>query len=263
MIPYPAIDPDLIRIGPFAVRWYGVMYLLGFTASYLLVKYQAAHRKLSFPPDFLETFYSYLIFGLIIGARLGYVLFYNLTFYIANPLDALALWHGGMSFHGGVIGSVLAGVWYCRRSRRDPWLMADLVAATAPIGIGLGRLGNFINAELYGRVTEVPWGMVFPGGGPLPRHPSQLYEFLLEGVVLFTVLWTVKDRSYRTGITVSLFIMLYGLFRIAVEFFREPDPQLGLLAGFFTMGQLLSAAMVLAGGMLLFVRMRSDRGQGG
>jgi phosphatidylglycerol:prolipoprotein diacylglycerol transferase len=262
MIPYPAIDPDIVRIGPFAVRWYGLMYLLGFTASYLLVKFQAARRNLSLPPDFLETFYTYLIFGLIIGARLGYVLFYNLSFYIDHPLDALALWHGGMSFHGGVLGSAAAGVWYCRRSRRDAWLMADLVAATAPIGLGLGRLGNFINAELYGRVTDVPWGMVFPGGGPLPRHPSQLYEFLLEGVVLFTVLWTVKDRFSRTGITLSLFVMLYGLFRIAAEFFREPDPQLGYIGGVFTMGQVLSTVMVFAGCLLWIARMRGvpDRG---
>lgn len=263
MIPYPAIDPDIIRIGPFAVRWYGLMYLLGFAASYLLVKYQAATRKLSFPPDFLESFYTFLIFGLIIGARLGYVLFYNLSFYRDHPLDMLALWHGGMSFHGGFIGSALAGIWFCRRTRRDPWLMADLVAATAPIGIGLGRLGNFINAELYGRMTSAPWGMVFPGGGPSPRHPSQLYEFALEGVLLFVILWTVKDRLRRTGMTAALFIILYGLFRIVAEFFREPDPQLGYIAGPFTMGQALSATMVFAGLVLLFVRMKNggERGE--
>ncbi len=257
MIAYPSIGPDIVRIGPFAVRWYGVMYLLGFAASYLLVRFQAVRRRLSLPPEFLDSFYTYLILGLIVGARLGYVLFYNLSFYREHPLDLFAVWQGGMSFHGGLIGSTVAGIWCCRRFKADPWLMADLVAATAPIGLGLGRLGNFINGELYGRVTDVPWAMVFPGGGPLPRHPSQLYELLLEGVVLFVVLWTVKARLPRTGMLTSLFVLLYGLFRIFVEFFREPDTQLGFVAGPFTMGQVLSSAMLLTGAVLLIVRSRT------
>jgi phosphatidylglycerol:prolipoprotein diacylglycerol transferase len=209
--------------------------------------------------DFLDSLYTFIVLGLIIGARLGYVVFYNLSFYIRNPLDIFALWEGGMSFHGGLIGSVLAGIWCCKRSEKDPWQVADLVTSTAPIGLGFGRLGNFINGELYGRVTDVPWAMVFPAGGPLPRHPSELYEFFLEGVVLFTILWVAKDRIRTTGVLTSLFIALYGVFRFAVEFFREPDPQLGFVLGPFTMGQVLSASMALAGALLLCQRLKKTR----
>jgi phosphatidylglycerol:prolipoprotein diacylglycerol transferase len=161
-----------------------------------------------------------------------------------------------MSFHGGFVGSIIAGVLFCRKAGVDFWQMADLVLATAPIGLGLGRLGNFINGELYGRVSNVPWAMVFPSGGPLPRHPSQLYEILLEGIVLFTVLWLLKDRDFRTGVLTSLFIIFYGTFRFIVEFFREPDVQLGFILGPLTMGQLLSSLMVLAGVTLLYLRAR-------
>ncbi len=256
MIPYPSINPDIIRIGPFAVRWYGLMYLIGFASSYALVKYQVKKKNISFSRDFLDSFYTFLIFGLVIGARLGYVIFYNLPFYVQHPLDIFAVWQGGMSFHGGLIGSVIAGIWCCRRYKTDPWLVADLVAVTAPIGLGLGRLGNFINGELYGRTTTVPWAMVFPGAGPLPRHPSQLYEFFFEGVALFTILWFLKDTVRKTGVLTALFITLYGSFRFVVEFFREPDPQLGFIAGPFTMGQVLSASMVAAGLVVYYVRQR-------
>jgi phosphatidylglycerol---prolipoprotein diacylglyceryl transferase len=261
MIPYPNIDPDIIRIGPIAVRWYGMMYLIGFVSSYLLVKYQIKKRGQrsggkgrDYPPAFLDSLYTYIVLGLMIGARLGYVVFYNLSFYIQHPLDVFAVWQGGLSFHGGLIGSVLAGIWCCRKFEKDPWQVSDLVMATAPIGLGLGRLGNFINGELYGRVADVPWAMVFPNGGPLPRHPSQLYEFLLEGVVLFSLLWTLKDKGFRPGVLTSFFIMIYGLFRIFVEFFREPDQQLGFIAGPFTMGQILSFSMVIIGAGIFFLR---------
>jgi phosphatidylglycerol:prolipoprotein diacylglycerol transferase len=254
MIPYPHIAPDIVRIGPFAVRWYGMMYLVGFTASYALVRYQAKNRGLALGGDFLDTLYTWLLFGLVIGARLGYVIFYDLSSYLSHPLEIFAVWHGGMSFHGGFIGSVLAGVWCSKRFKVDPWQVSDLVMVTAPIGLGFGRLGNFINGELFGRVTNVPWGMVFPTGGPLPRHPSQLYEFLLEGVVLFTILWIMKDRLHRTGRLTALFVMLYGIFRFVAEFFREPDPQLGFIAGPFTMGQLLSSLMIFTGMLLLYLR---------
>lgn len=257
MIPYPHIDPVIIRIGPLAVRWYGVMYLLGFTASYLLVRLQIKKKGLSFGQDFVDSLYSYLILGLLVGARLGYVFFYDLPEYISNPIEIFALWHGGMSFHGGLIGSVVAGVFFCRKSKVDSWQVADLVIATAPIGLGFGRLGNFINGELYGRVTDVPWSMVFPSGGPFPRHPSQLYEFLLEGVVLFGVLWALKDKGFRPGVLSALFLILYGIFRFVVEFFREPDAQLGYILGLFTMGQLLSASMIAAGLVILFFRKNS------
>jgi phosphatidylglycerol:prolipoprotein diacylglycerol transferase len=275
MIPYPNIDPDIIRIGPIAVRWYGMMYLIGFVSSYLLVKYQIKKQGQGprgkgpgarvkgqgsgvtgqeYPSAFLDSLYTYVVLGLMIGARLGYVVFYNLSFYIQHPLDIIAVWQGGLSFHGGLIGSVLAGIWCCRKFEKDPWQVSDLVMATAPIGIGLGRLGNFINGELYGRIADVPWAMVFPNGGPLPRHPSQLYEFLLEGVVLFSLLWTLKDKGFRPGVLTAFFIMIYGLFRIFVEFFREPDQQLGFIAGPFTMGQLLSLSMVIIGAGIFFLR---------
>lgn len=256
MIPYPHIDPVIIRIGPFAVRWYGVMYLIGFTSSYLLVNLQIKKKRLDFGRDFVDSLYSYLMLGLLLGARLGYVVFYDLPEYLRHPMEVFALWHGGMSFHGGLIGSVAAGIFFCKKSRVDFWQVSDLVIVTAPIGLGFGRLGNFINGELFGRAAKVPWAMVFPDGGPLPRHPSQLYEFFLEGVVLFTVLWILKDRGLRSGCLTSLFLMLYGIFRFTLEFFREPDVQLGYIFGPFTMGQLLSSAMIATGLVIFFLRKR-------
>jgi len=254
MVQFPNIDPVIVQIGPLAIRWYGLMYLFGFLSSYLLVRYQLSHParpgasgQAGLPDGFLDKLFTSLIIGLVIGARLGYVLFYDLRAYLAAPLDVLAVWRGGMSFHGGLIGSVIAGLWRCRSAGVDPWRVADLIVVTAPIGIGLGRLGNFINGELYGRVSDAPWAMVFPSGGPLPRHPSQLYELLLEGVVLFLVLWLLRPIVRREGLLTALFLLCYGVLRFAAEFFREPDPQLGLIAGPFTMGQLLSAAMILAG----------------
>jgi phosphatidylglycerol:prolipoprotein diacylglycerol transferase len=277
MIAFPNIDPDIVRIGPFALRWYGMMYALGFAASYLLVKYQIDKKgqgsrgkgqgarvkgqegrgpRTNIPEAFLDSLFTWLILGLILGARLGYVLFYDLASYLRAPLEIFAVWHGGMSFHGGLIGSLLAGVLCCRKYGADVGSIADLVIVTAPIGIGLGRLGNFINGELYGRVTDAAWGMVFPTGGPLPRHPSQLYEFALEGVLLFIILWSLKGRTFAPGSLCAFFLMLYGLFRFVVEFFREPDPQLGFIAAFLTMGQILSVFTALAGLTLFFILKR-------
>ena len=262
MIPYPHISPEILRIGPFAIgpfeigplaiRWYGLMYLIGFAASFLLVKYQIKKRGMAFGEEFVETLYTYLILGLLLGARIGYVLFYNASYYLQHPFEVFAITQGGMSFHGGFIGVVLAGLLFCKRYRANIWLVADLIAVTVPIGLGLGRLGNFINGELYGRVTDVPWAMVFPGEG-LPRHPSQLYEFCLEGVVLFVVLWMLKGK-FKPGTLFALFLILYGVFRIAVEFFREPDAQIGYILGMITMGQILSSLMILAGiGLCLLI----------
>lgn len=281
------MNPEIVRVGPFAIRWYGVMYLIGFTLSYLLVKYQikkrergeaigespegiskekllpTAHRLL--PVAQVASLYSYLILGLLIGARLSYVIFYNLPYYIQHPLEIFAVWHGGMSFHGGLIGSIIAGILFCKKFRLDFWQIADLVIVSAPIGLGLGRLGNFINGELYGRVTDVQWGMVFPAGGQLPRHPSQVYEFLLEGIALFVILWFLKDRKLKPGALSFLFLILYGSFRFFLEFFREPDSQLGFILGPFTMGQILSAVMVAMGiGLLVFKNVggNGDKGIG-
>lgn len=256
MIPYPRIDPDIVRIGPLAIRWYGVMYLIGFTASYLLVKYQLKRKKFTLGTQDVDSLFFYLLAGLIIGARLGYVIFYSLGDYLKSPLEVFAVWHGGMSFHGGLIGCIVAGIIFCRKYRVDFWQVSDLISVTAPIGLGLGRLGNFINGELYGRVTSVPWGMVFPSGGPLPRHPSELYEFLLEGVVLFLIIWFLKDKKLKPGTLTCIFLMLYGVFRFLVEFYRQPDPQLGFVFGPFTMGQALSSGMILCGAAILFYRRR-------
>ena len=203
----------------------------------------------------------YLAVGLIVGARLGYLLFYQADaygYYLRHPLEILAVWHGGMSFHGGLMGTVIAGWWFCRRKHLCFWAVADSVIITAPIGLGLGRLGNFINGELFGRPTHVPWGMVFPAGGPLPRHPSQLYEALLEGPVLLLLLWRLRKRHFRDGMMVVFFLFFYGVFRFFVEFFREPDPQLGFVLGFLTMGQILCIAMVAAALILAGLLRRSS-----
>ena len=252
MIPYPHIDPVIIRIGPFAVRWYGIMYILGFASSYFLTLYQIKKKSVALTRADLDDIYFWLVLGLLVGARLGYALFYNPDFYVHNPLEVFVLWHGGMSFHGGAIGTFVAGITVARRKKIPFLAMADLIIPGAPIGIGLGRLGNFINGELYGRPTDVPWAMVFPGAGTLPRHPSQLYEAFLEGALLFVILWFYKERRHRQGEAFALFLILYATFRIFCEFFREPDLQIGYLFGFFTMGQLLSLAMLMVGVLLKY-----------
>ncbi|NCO67814.1 MAG: prolipoprotein diacylglyceryl transferase [Nitrospirae bacterium CG_4_10_14_0_8_um_filter_41_23] len=259
MISYPDISPEIFRIGPFAVRWYGLMYLAGFVASYFLVTYQLRRKGLNLNKDIVLSLYSYLIIGLVAGARLGYVIFYNFPLYLQHPLEIFAVWQGGMSFHGGLLGSIMAGILACRKNKLAFWQMSDFLIVTAPIGLGLGRIGNFINGELYGRITNVPWAMVFPSGGPLLRHTSQIYEFLLEGVVLFIILWNLKDRQMNPGILSALFLILYSIFRFFVEFFREPDPQLGFILGPFTMGQLLSSIMVCIGVGVFYLRIRNEK----
>jgi phosphatidylglycerol:prolipoprotein diacylglycerol transferase len=249
------IDPILVELGPIRLSWYGLMYVFGFLISYLLVRYQMKRKDFGITKQEVDDFYFYLILGLIIGARLGYVLFYDLKFYLANPLEVFAIWHGGMSFHGGLIGVLIVGIVFSWRHNKSFWKIADLFIVTAPIGLGLGRIGNFINGELYGRVTQVPWGMIFPKGGPLPRHPSQLYESALEGGVLFFILWLVKDTKLPTGGLLALFLSLYGVFRFFVEFFRQPDAQLGFILGPFTMGQILSTCMII-GGIFLMIYLR-------
>jgi phosphatidylglycerol:prolipoprotein diacylglycerol transferase len=256
MLTYPQIDPIIFNIGPLAIRWYGLMYVLGFAASFLLVKKQIReHRQKDLAARF-DDLNLVLILAVVLGGRLGYVLFYNPGYYFSHPTEIIATWQGGMSFHGACLALFLAGWWFCRRHRLDFWITVDFYAATVPIGLGLGRLGNFINGELYGRVSNVPWAMVFPGGGPLPRHPSQIYESLLEGVLLFLLLWLNRQKPWRNGrphggwphgAISALFLIGYGLIRIFVENFREPDAQLGFLFGLVTMGQLLSAGMICCG----------------
>jgi phosphatidylglycerol:prolipoprotein diacylglycerol transferase len=261
MIPYPNIDPDLFRIGPLHIRWYGLMYVLGFIASYLLIPRQKRSREIGLQGSRVDSLIFYVFIGLIAGARLGYVLFYqyhDLGDFLRRPLEIIAIWHGGLSFHGGLIGCIVAGWLFCRKNKMPFRAVADSAVVTAPIGLGLGRIGNFINGELYGRPTDVPWAMIFPGGGPLPRHPSQLYEALLEGAVLFVLLWVLRKRDFPDGMMIAFFLFFYGAFRFFLEFFREPDAHLGFILGFLTMGQLLSAAMILAG-VALALRFKSKR----
>jgi phosphatidylglycerol:prolipoprotein diacylglycerol transferase len=247
------IDPILLELGPIRVSWYGLMYVFGFIGSYLLVRYQLKKKDFGITRVEIENLYFYLVLGLMIGARLGYILFYDLRTYLQDPLEMIAIWHGGMSFHGGLIGVLLVGILFSYKNKKSFWRLSDLLIVTAPIGLGLGRIGNFINGELYGRVTTLPWGMIFPKGGPLPRHPSQLYESALEGGVLFVILWFLKDnKRIPTGGLLALFLFLYGAFRFFVEFFREPDAHLGFILGPFTMGQILCSFMIL-GGMGLFL----------
>ncbi|MBV5317122.1 MAG: prolipoprotein diacylglyceryl transferase [Desulfobulbaceae bacterium] len=262
MLEIPTINPVLFSLGPLQIRWYGLMYVIGFTAAYLLVVHQAKKFVWDRILHKIDDLNLALIIGVIIGGRLGYVFFYNPAHYLSNPIEILAIWSGGMSFHGGCLGALMAGLIYCRRTGLNFWKAADLFVVTVPVGLFFGRLGNFINGELYGRPTEVSWGMIFPGGGPLPRHPSQLYEATLEGIVLFAILWTLKakpwqqpySRSWPHGTMLALFLTLYGLFRFLIEFFRQPDPQIGLLFLDFSMGQILCLTMIGAGILLWFVR---------
>jgi len=256
MLPYPNISPEILKIGPLSIRWYGLMYLIGFLCSYLIVKSEIKRRGLKVEKDFLENLYFYLILGLLIGARIGYVLFYNLSYYLQHPFEIFAIWHGGMSFHGGLLGVIFSAWIFTKIQKFDFFTLTDMLVLTAPIGLGLGRIGNFINGELYGRITDVPWAMIFPEGGHLPRHPSQLYEAGLEGALLFVILWFLKDKFNKSGLISSLFLILYGVFRFLVEFFREPDPQIGYILGIFTMGQILCSIMILAGLGLFFYRSR-------
>ena len=254
MLVHPNLNPIAFSIGPLHVRWYGLMYLVGFAAAYLLGRYRIKHGsagRITLP--ILDDFMFYVVLGVILGGRLGYVLFYKLGYYFHHPLEIFAVWHGGMSFHGGFLGVLLA-VWFLSRKHQLRWLeMTDFLAPLIPLGLAAGRMGNFINGELYGRVTDVAWGMVFssPGAGSLPRHPSQLYEFALEGLALFVVLWVFAARPRPVGASSAVFLIGYGVLRFVVEFFREPDDFLGFLALNLTMGQWLSAPMIVAGVFLL------------
>jgi phosphatidylglycerol:prolipoprotein diacylglycerol transferase len=262
MIPYPKINPVLVKIGPLEVRWYGVMYVLGFIASYFLLQKQERSRQLGLVGTVAQDLIFYLAVGLIVGARLGYILFYEYNdfgTYIRNPLEIIATWHGGMSFHGGLIGCVVAGLIFARRRNLPFWALADCTIVTAPIGLMLGRMGNFINGELLGLPSNVPWAMIFPAGGPVPRHPTQLYEAFAEGVVLFAVLWILRKRPFRDGTMVVFFLLFYGILRFIIEFFKEPDPQLGYILG-LTMGQILCLGMIAASGLLELYLRRKDSG---
>ena len=247
---FPSIDPVLIQIGPFAIRWYALAYIIGLVAGWRYVRRLVQRPGWQLTPLDVDDLLLYVTLGVVLGGRLGYVLFYRPGYYLSQPLEALAVWQGGMSFHGGVVG-VIAAMWLFARLRKRSFLeVGDAVVCAVPIGLFLGRIANFINGELFGRVTDVPWGMVFPHGGPEPRHPSQLYEAGLEGVVLFVVLavfaWRLRDPA-TAGRLSGIFLIGYALARSFAELFREPDAHLGFLWGGVTMGQLLSLPMLAVG----------------
>ena len=253
-IPFPAFDPVIVSLGPFAIRWYALAYIFGILLGWLYARAIVRCRTCWGGPapltalDF-DDFVLWVTLGVILGGRVGYVLFYNPAHFAANPLDIVQLWKGGMSFHGGFVGCVVAVVLFAR-SRGIPVLsLGDVTCAVAPIGLALGRVANFINGELWGRPTDVAWGVIFPGAGPLPRHPSQIYEAVLEGALLFVVLALLVRMGAlkRPGLTVGAFALGYGIARLLAELFREPDAQLGFLWGGLTMGMLLSLPMILAG----------------
>jgi phosphatidylglycerol:prolipoprotein diacylglycerol transferase len=248
MFVHPQFDPIAIKVGPLAVRWYGLMYLAGFIGGLLLGKYRARTRPdLGWTVLQVDEVLFYIVLGVIFGGRLGYVLFYKPDYYFSHPLEILYVWQGGMSFHGGFIGVMVAMFLFCRVMAK-PWLgVMDFVAPLVTPGLAAGRLGNFINGELVGRVTDVPWAMVFPQVDNQPRHPSQLYEFSLEGVMLFILLWWFSAKPRPRGAVSAMFLIGYGSFRFIAEFGREPDNFLGLLTFGMSMGQWLSAPMIVAG----------------
>ncbi|MDR6430485.1 phosphatidylglycerol:prolipoprotein diacylglycerol transferase [Brucella pseudogrignonensis] len=263
---FPNIDPIIFSIGPFAVHWYGLGYVIGIMFAWWYGKKLLRNHRLwannqpPMKPEALDDFVIWAALGVVIGGRLGYVLFYNPAYYFSNPLAIPAVWDGGMSFHGGILGTTIAMIWFARSRGIKVWSMFDVVAAGVPVGLGVVRVANFINDELWGRVSDVAWAVRFPNGGGLPRHPSQLYEAFLEGLVLFFILFLlvwVGKKLKAPGFIAGTFVLGYGLSRIIVEFFREPDAQLGyLFGGWLTMGMILSLPMVLIG---LWAMWRANR----
>jgi phosphatidylglycerol:prolipoprotein diacylglycerol transferase len=260
MLKYPDINPSIIKFGSLDIRWYGFLYIVGFLIGYIFLRKLLKYRKITLKKDEYENMLFRIMLGIIIGGRLGYILFYNLSYYFIHPLDILKVWEGGMSFHGGAIAVIILGYFFCKKHKLSFLQLADPVLPLASIGIGLGRLGTFINAELYGRVTNVPWAMIFPTDPQkLPRHPSQLYEIFLEGIVLFVVSFLMLRKISKPGIVFWTWIGLYGLFRFLVEFVREPDTQLGFVLGPLTMGQVLSLFMIISGIIALILLNRKSK----
>lgn len=242
------IDPVAFRIGSLEMHWYGLMYLLGFGIGWALGRYRASRPGSDWTKTEVDDLLTWTMLGVIVGGRLGYVLFYDLPAYLDHPLEIIKIWHGGMSFHGGLLGA-LGAFWYFAKSRKRTFLsVSDFVSPLVPQALFWGRLGNFINGELWGKATDLPWGMIFRNGGNIPRHPSQLYEALLEGVALFVVLWIYSSVRRKPGQVSGVFAIGYGLARMTVEFVRMPDAHIGYLAyGWLTMGQLLCVPLIIAG----------------
>jgi phosphatidylglycerol:prolipoprotein diacylglycerol transferase len=264
-IAFPVFDPVAFAIGPFVVRWYALAYIGGIVLGWIYARALIKNEKLWGGPSpislpQMDDFVLWVTIGIIVGGRTGYVLFYNPAFFIQHPAEIFELWKGGMSFHGGFLGCVVAVMVFARRNNIPILSLGDIVTAVGPIGLFLGRIANFINSELWGREAnpDLPWAMIFPNGGPIPRHPSQLYEATLEGVVLFTILAVMirMGALKRRGLILGSFIAIYGIARIIGEFFREPDPQLGFLWGGLTMGMVLSVPMIIAGIVIIVVALR-------
>ena len=257
MIHYPDIDPIAFHLGPLPVHWYGLMYLFGFMIGWALLIWRVKRFDYRMTAEMVSDLVFYVALGVILGGRLGYMFFYDFSNFVHHPLSVFKVYQGGMSFHGGLIGLCLA-LWLFAKKNHIPCLvLTDLLAPIGPVGLALGRIGNFINGELYGRVTHVPWGMIFPNGGPLPRHPSMLYEFFLEGIVIFICLWIYTLKPRAVGMASGLFLILYAIFRFAVECVRQPDQQLGFVAfGWMTRGQELCIPMLIIGIILLVVAKR-------
>jgi phosphatidylglycerol:prolipoprotein diacylglycerol transferase len=253
-IAFPPVDPVFLSIGPLEIRWYALAYVAGFVLGLWLCKKLALLVGKGLKAEHFDDFLTWAVIGTVLGGRLGYVLFYQYEYYLEQPLEALKIWHGGMSFHGGMLGVIIAAYLFARSRKISFFAFTDVLACVTPIGLGLGRLANFINSELYGRVTDVPWGVVFPNGGDLPRHPSQLYEASLEGLVLFALMMLfarIPSLREKTGLLSGLFLSHYAIFRFVAEFFREPDEQLGFLFAGATMGQLLCIPMFLFGEFII------------
>lgn len=257
MLIYPHLNPIAFEIGPLVVHWYGLMYLLAFFIAWLGLRYRVRQFQLGWDQHKISDLVFYAAVGVIIGGRLGYILFYNFLEFLHAPWIIFEVWRGGMSYHGGMIGVAIALWLWARHYQETYFAITDLVAPLVPLGLAFGRLGNFINGELWGRVTTLPWGMIYPHAGPLPRHPSEIYELLTEGVLLFIILWIYSNQRPPRRALSGAFLLGYGCFRIFCECFREPDSQLGfLIFPWLTMGQILSIPMVVLGGILLYLAYR-------
>ena len=251
MLVHPNIDPVLIQIGPLAVQWYGLMYLCGFAAAYLLANLRC--QRLGWNSDDVSDLIFYCAVGVILGGRIGYMLLYQLSSFISDPISIFKVWNGGMSFHGGLLGVAVASWLFARKKSLTVLEVLDFAAPLTPLGLFFGRMGNFINQELWGKPTDLPWGMLFSNGGDLPRHPSMLYEAFLEGIVLFIIVWLYSAKTRYVGRVGGLFILGYGIFRFLVEFVREPDDHIMYLAfNWLTIGQVYCIPMILFGSYLLF-----------
>jgi phosphatidylglycerol---prolipoprotein diacylglyceryl transferase len=253
LLAYHNISPVIFKLGPFQLRWYGLAYVLGILLSFKLAKPYLVN-KLKCNNEQIANLMLYIVIGTLLGGRFGYVLIYDFKYFILNPQNIFAIWQGGMSYHGAALGCLVSMVYFGIRNNKNIWLLLDLLGIGSTIGIFLGRIANFINGELFGRISDAPWAMIFPGGGNLPRHPSQLYESFFEGLLLFVILYfLLKSDKLKNGQLFAIYLFFYGLFRFVIEFFREPDIQIGFVFNILTMGQILCLVMIMIGLLLFFL----------